>query len=177
MSDGDVLKAPAGAPRWPAAPGLHPTPYEKGLAAGALVLLLLVIVALTRGVAGWYRLDAMIWAHLVTVLTPLALTPVLMLRTRGDKLHRVLGWTWAVTLFATALISFAIRETNDGALSFIHVFSIITVISVPMLVWMARKHQVPTHRRIARSLTTGALLVAGYFTLLPGRILGIWLWG
>ena len=175
MSGSEVPEAPA--PRPPASRGLEPLPYEKALALGALVLLALTIVSLTRGFGGWDRLDAVVWAHLASVLTPLALTPVLMLRTRGSRLHRVLGWTWAVTLFLTALISFGIRETNNGALSFIHVFSIITVISVPMLVWMARRHMVPHHRRIARGPTSGALLVAGYFTLLPGRILSIWLWG
>ena len=97
-------------------------------------------------------------------------------RRRGDGVHRTLGWVWALSLFGTALISFGIRDVNDGGFSFIHIFSIITILTVPMLVFAARHHRVARHRRAVRGLVTGALLTAGYFTLIPNRMLGGWLW-
>ena len=45
-------------------------------------------------------------------------------------------------------------------------------------VWLtARKHNVAGHRGTVRGLVTGALIVAGYFTLLETRLLGHWLFG
>ena len=81
-----------------------------------------------------------------------------------------------MSLFATALISFGIRDVNEGGFSFIHIFSIITVVTVPMLVFAARHHRIARHRSTVRWLVAGALLAAGYFTLIPGRLLGAWLW-
>jgi uncharacterized membrane protein len=156
-------------------PSLKPDLYEKILAAAAVVLLVLVSSALLRGRDAWPGLGSLIWLHLGSVMLPLAITPVQLLRRRGDGAHRLLGWIWAVSLFATALISFGIRDINDGGLSFIHVFSVITIVTVPMLVFAARHHRIARHRSAVRGLVTGALLAAGYFTMLPSRMLGGWL--
>jgi uncharacterized membrane protein len=157
-------------------PSLKPDAYDKILAAAAVVLFLLISIALLRGRAAWAELRPLIWLHLALVMLPLAITPVQLLRRRGDGAHRMLGWIWAVSLFATALISFAIRDINNGGLSFIHIFSVITIVTVPMLVFAARHHRIARHRSAVRGLVTGALLAAGYFTLLPSRMLGGWLY-
>ena len=155
---------------------LKPDAYEKFLAAAAAVLFVLVSIALLRSRDAWEELRPLIWLHLASVMLPLAITPVQLLRRRGDGVHRMLGWIWALSLFGTALISFGIRDVNDGDFSFIHIFSIITILTVPMLVFAARHHRIARHRRAVRGLVTGALLAAGYFTLIPSRILGGWLW-
>ena len=48
---------------------------------------------------------------------------------------------------------------------------------VPLAVWHAHTHRVADHRRIMVSLFTGALVIAGLFTLLPGRIMHAVLFG
>lgn len=156
---------------------LQPDLYEKILAGGAILLFVLVVVALVRGSGSLERVPGLLWLHLVTVLTPLVITPLQLLRRRGDATHRLLGWLWAIPLFATALISFGIRDISHGGLSFIHLFSVVTMVAVPLLVFAGRHHMIARHRGTARGLVTGALLTAGYFTLLPSRMLGGWLWG
>jgi uncharacterized membrane protein len=42
---------------------------------------------------------------------------------------------------------------------------------LPLGVWRAHRHQVPDHRRTMVLTFTGALVIAGLFTLLPGRIM------
>jgi uncharacterized membrane protein len=42
---------------------------------------------------------------------------------------------------------------------------------LPLAVWRARTHRVAEHRRIMILRFTGALVIAGLFTLLPGRIM------
>jgi uncharacterized membrane protein len=45
------------------------------------------------------------------------------------------------------------------------------LITVPLAVWKAHRHQVVDHRRIMISVFAGGLVIAGLFTLLPGRIM------
>jgi uncharacterized membrane protein len=131
---------------------LKPDAYEKFLAAAAAVLFVLVSIALLRGHGAWVELRPLIWLHLIFVMLPLAITPVQLLRRRGDGAHRMLGWIWALLLFGTAVISFGIRDINDGDFSFVHIFSIITIVTVPMLVFAARHHRIARHRSTVLAL-------------------------
>jgi uncharacterized membrane protein len=47
-----------------------------------------LFAALIRGRAELRQLDLSIWLHLATVAAALALTPISMLRRRGDRTHR-----------------------------------------------------------------------------------------
>jgi uncharacterized membrane protein len=50
--------------------------------------------------------------------------------------------------------------------------SIFTPVTLPLGVWMAHRHRVADHRRIIMILIfSGALVIAGLFTLVPGRIM------
>ena len=160
-----------------AAVSLAPTGYDRFLAVGAILLLAVVLVALGRGAGRWAQLPWVVWAHLLTILMALALTPVMMLRRRGDRLHRRLGWAWAASLFLTAALSFGVRTINPGQLSLIHILSAWTLLQVPLIVLAARRHNLRRHRNAVRAMATGALLVAGIFTLVPDRLLGHWLYG
>lgn len=99
----------------------------------------------------------------------------MLLRAKGTAAHRVLGWTWAAAMLATAGFSFLIRWSHPGHLSVIHIISAWVIVQVPWLVWRARRHQVVKHRRAVRGIVIGALLVAGFFTFPFDRLLGHWL--
>lgn len=151
--------------------------YEKFLAVAAVLLLLTVLTALLRGQAQWRLVPWPVWAHLGTILPALALTPVMLLRPRGDRLHRLLGKVWVAAMFLTAVFSFAVRLSNHGGFSFIHLLSAYVVIAAPLIWWTAYSHRVAKHRGQVRGMVTGALLIAGFFTLPFGRLLGSWLVG
>ncbi len=156
---------------------ITPDRLERICGALALVLLGFVIVAVLRGRPFWPNIPWIVWAHLATISTALAITPVMMWRRRGDGLHRQLGWVWAVCMFTTALLSFGVRLINRGGFSPIHILSAITVISVPVLIIAARRRDIARHRGNVRGLIVGALLIAGFFTFPFGRLLGGWLFG
>jgi uncharacterized membrane protein len=42
---------------------------------------------------------------------------------------------------------------------------------LPLAVWRARHHDVSGHRRVMILIFAGALVVAGLFTVAPGRIM------
>lgn len=130
-----------------------------------------------RGSGEWARVPAFVWGHVATVATALALTPVMLLRRRGDPLHRTLGWVWVSAMMLTALLSFGVRGINGSGLSWIHLLSALTLLQAPRIVISARRKQHREHRAAVRTLITGALAIAGVFTLLPSRLLGGWLFG
>ncbi len=75
-------------------------------------------------------------------------------------------------MLAVAVSSFWIHQIRlIGPWSPIHLLSILTLVTVPLAVWKAHQHQVADHRRIMIFVFAGALVVAGLFTLLPGRIM------
>ena len=152
-----------------------PDAVERICGGLAIVLFAFAVTAVLKGRSEWHAISPIIWLHLATIGTALAITPVMMWRKRGDRWHRRLGWVWAVCMFATALISLQIRLTNHGAFSLIHILSIITLIGVPVLVLSARRHDIRRHRGQARGFVIGALLVAGFFTFPFDRLLGRWL--
>ena len=108
-------------------------------------------------------------------MVALALTPVMLLRRRGDARHRLLGRVCAGAMMLTAILSLFVRLSNHGQFSLIHLLSVYTLVQVPILVWTARTHRVARHRRAVRAMVTGALLIAGFFTFPFGRLLGHWL--
>jgi len=161
----------------PRAAPLAADTYEKVLAGAAVVLLAAVLIALARGYPHWGTVPALVWAHIVTILLALVLTPIMLLGRRGDARHRLLGTIWVAAMLLTALLSFGIHLTNPGGYSIIHILSVWTLIQAPLIWYTARHHQVVRHRRSVRGMVTGALLIAGFFTFPFGRLLGRWLLG
>lgn len=156
---------------------ITPDRYERLLAVGAIVLLAFVLVALARGYREWGHVPVRIWPHVVTIVIALALTPLMLLRRRGDRLHRLFGAIWMLAMLGTALLSFRIQAIRPGHFSWIHLLSVFVTVMVPYSWWSARTHRIAVHRRTVRGMVTGALLIAGFFTFPFDRLLGHWLFG
>ena len=94
---------------------------------------------------------------------------------KGTLPHRTIGWIWVALMALMALVagsSFWIHQIRLlGPWSPIHLLSIFTLVMLPLGVWMAHRHRVADHRRIMILMFSGALVIAGLFTLLPGRIM------
>jgi uncharacterized membrane protein len=116
--------------------------------------------------------SAAVAAHLTTVLFALPLGVSQILLPKGTFRHRTVGYIWITLMVGTALISFAIHGINPGGLSPIHIFSVLTLISAPLIVFFARTGRVEQHRSAVLGLMIGGLAIAGLFTFLPGRALG-----
>ncbi len=82
-----------------------------------------------------------------------------------------MGYVWVIIMAAIALSSFGIRGLRPGRFSFVHVVSIVTLAVIPFAVLHARRHRVRRHAIAMVSLFAGSLLIAGGFTLVPGRIM------
>jgi uncharacterized membrane protein len=158
-------------------PPLAPDAYERALALAAVLLTAALIAALAGGHGRWGHIPPMVWAHILTVTVALVLTPVMLLRPRGGPTHRRLGRIWVSAMLLTALSTLFVQESRPGHYSFIHIFTVWTLLAAPYTWWTARTGRIAAHRGSVRGLVTGALLIAGAFTLVPGRVLGGWIWG
>jgi len=97
---------------------------------------------------------------------------------KGTLPHRTIGWIWVSLMAMVAISSFWIHQIRlVGPWSPIHLLSIFTLTVLPLAVWKAHRHEVAAHRRTMIFLFTGALVIAGLFTVLPGRIMHAVLFG
>ena len=122
----------------------------------------------------------LIFFHLVTALGALALGLFMVLRRKGTASHRWLGWTWVALMAGTALASAFIRDyrlPNIFGYTPIHLFTVTVAVFLPLAIWQVKRGNVRGHRKTMQGLYIGACVVAGLFTLLPGRFLGSLLWG
>lgn len=160
------------------------------LLGGATILMTLAIMALTRmtggfvadentmAVQGGIKLPIII--HLATVIPAVPLGAYVLWRKKGDATHRLLGKLWVMLMVVTAIASFWIGEPGTGisgtGLSFIHIFSILVLVSVPLGIWSIRIGDVVGHQKAMQGMYIG-LIVAGLFSFIPGRILGFAIFG
>lgn len=150
-------------------------PLDRILAGCATVLLLAAVVAILRGHADWGRVPPFIWAHLLAVLVALSLTPVMLLRRRGDARHRLLGKVWVMAMLLTAASSLGIQALRPGHFTLVHLLSLYVIGIAPVIWWSAATHRLALHQRMVRGMVIGALVIAGSFTLPLNRLLGHWL--
>jgi uncharacterized membrane protein len=116
--------------------------------------------------------------HAFAAMTAFVLGIVQFAAPKGTLPHRTLGWIWVALMATVAVSSFWIHQIRlIGPWSPIHLLSIFTLTMLPLAVWRAHTHRVADHRRIMILLFTGALVVAGLFTLLPGRIMHVVVFG
>ena len=110
--------------------------------------------------------------HAYAALGAFVLGAVQLAGVKGTTRHRALGYTWAALMLVVAVSSFWIHELRLwGPWSPIHLLSILTLTMLPLGVWRAHTHQVQSHRWTMIGLFSGALIIAGIFTLAPGRII------
>ncbi|MEL7218692.1 MAG: DUF2306 domain-containing protein [Pseudomonadota bacterium] len=156
------------------------------LVTAAFTGLFMVLSKLTGGYAApqmesdGNRFTLPIMIHLATALPAVLLGPVILMRRKGDALHRLLGRIWAGLMVTTAIASAFIRAPGGGIMgtgfSFIHIFTVWTLLVVPFAIYAIRKGDVRAHRGAMTGLYAG-LCLAGAFTLIPGRLLGTLLFG
>ena len=115
---------------------------------------------------------AVVQLHAFAALAALGLGVVQLLGVKGSAAHRVLGWGWVALMAAVAVSSFWITvRRGAGHYSGIHGLSAMVLLLLPLALWFARRGQGRRHARVMRGVFIGGLIIAGGFTLLPGRIM------
>lgn len=128
-------------------------------------------------------LTPLIAVHMTAALTAIALGPVALwarqARTQRPRLHRAFGYAWVSAMLTTALSALFIRDPqvpNIGGYSLIHLLVPLTLFMLFSAFRHLARGNIAGHRKAMQRLYLGACVVAGAFTLLPGRFLGHLLW-
>ena len=110
--------------------------------------------------------------HAFAAITAFVLGIVQLSAPKGTLPHRTLGWVWVVLMLVISASSFLIHGIRMwGPWSPIHILSVFTPIMLVLAVLAARGHRVRAHKITMISIFAGALVLAGLFTLVPGRIM------
>jgi uncharacterized membrane protein len=112
------------------------------------------------------------WAlaiHVGTVVPALFLGAPVLLMKKGTRLHKLLGRIWATLMIVTAISSFWLQGMV-GSIGPIHIFSVVTLVSIPWAIYNARIGNIAAHQRAMTGPYIG-LIIAGLFSFVPGRMM------
>ena len=116
--------------------------------------------------------EPQIQLHAFAAMAAFALGIVQLAAPKGTLPHRTLGWIWVVLMLVVSVSSFFIHRIRLwGPWSPIHLLSIFTLVMLTLAVIAARRRIVIAHQWTMILTFIGALVVAGIFTFLPGRIM------
>lgn len=121
------------------------------------------------------------YLHLGSLVPAFVIGSYLLLNRKGTPAHKFLGkiymglmlFTAFITLFMEALVG----PKFLNHFGFIHLLSLFVLYTVPTAYRAIRVGNIKLHKRKMVGLYVGALLVAGAFTLSPGRLIHTWLFG
>lgn len=112
-----------------------------------------------------------IQVHVAAAVLTLAIGTGLMFAPKGFRFHRTAGWAWVASMAVTAGSSFFITAIFQTHYSPIHALSAWTMIGLPMGIAAIKRRDIASHRKAMTDMFVGGMLLAGLFSLLPGRML------
>lgn len=121
------------------------------------------------------------YLHLATVAPSFVIGTFLLLRAKGTPIHKALGRMYLVLMVVTAAIALfmpaKIGPTLFGHFGLIHILCVLTIHAAPKAYRAARRGDIKTHKTTMIQLYVGAILIAGGFAFMSGRLLHGWLFG
>ncbi len=120
----------------------------------------------------------LVQAHTLAAFLAITLGAAQFMLPKGGCRHRILGGAWVGLLALVALSSFGIQGLRQvGPFSWLHGLSLFTLAMLALGVALARAGRIAAHRWTMIGLFSGALVVTGLFTLVPGRTMHAVLFG
>lgn len=105
--------------------------------------------------------------HVAAALYALVLGPVNIVRRRRDRTHRILGYTWAASMYYTCISSFWI--VSDGHFSWLHGLSAFTIVTVSLGVAAAVRRNIRAHYANMIGSYLGLLAAFAFAAGVPSR--------
>ncbi len=119
--------------------------------------------------------NQLMYIHLATVVPCFIIGTMLILIKKGTFIHKKFGRIYMIMMLITALVTlFMPAQVGPRLLNhfgWIHGFSFLTIYTVPTAYIAIKKGDAKAHKRKMILLYFGAIIIAGGFTLAPGRYL------
>jgi uncharacterized membrane protein len=141
--------------------------------------------SLARGFARPIRPDiSPLWSrpfsvqlHVISVTVGFFSGLIIFMLPKGSGLHRILGWTFVVAMTLAAATSIMMIADFNTGVNFLHIFTVMTAVSLTLGLAAIRRGDVRSHAYNMIGLYIGAILVAGAFAFIPGRLMWRMLFG
>jgi len=110
--------------------------------------------------------------HVAAVVPAAVIGPYMFWARKGTPIHRLLGKVWLGLMVVAAISSFFIHTINLFlGFSPIHLLSVYVLYGSWTAIRAARAHRIREHRLNVIGMYVGGIVIAGGFTLLPGRLM------
>ena len=110
--------------------------------------------------------------HAIMAMIAIILGGIQLSMKKGGTIHKLLGRIWVGLMLIVATTSFFIHEIKLwGAYSPIHLLSLWTIFILGVGVYYARVGNIKLHKHVMIATYFFALILTGFFTLYPGRIM------
>ena len=110
--------------------------------------------------------------HAIMAIIAIILGGIQLSMKKGGAIHKFLGRIWVGLMMFVAITSFFIHEIKLwGAYSPIHLLSLWTIFILGVGVYYARVGNIKRHKQVMIATYFFALILTGFFTLYPGRIM------
>ena len=110
--------------------------------------------------------------HAIMAIIAIILGGIQLSMKKGGAIHKFLGRIWVGIMMFVAITSFFIHEIKLwGAYSPIHLLSLWTIFILGVGVYYARVGNIKRHKQVMIATYFFALILTGFFTLMPGRVM------
>ena len=110
--------------------------------------------------------------HAIMAIIAIILGGIQLSMKKGGAIHKLLGRLWVGLMMFVAITSFFIHEIKMwGDYSPIHLLSLWTIFILGVGVYYARVGNIKHHKQVMIATYFFALILTGFFTLMPGRVM------
>ena len=110
--------------------------------------------------------------HAIMAMIAIILGGIQLSMKKGGVIHKLLGRIWVGIMMFVAISSFFIHEIKLwGDYSPIHLLSLWTIFILGVGIYYARVGNIKRHKQVMIATYFFALILTGFFTLMPGRVM------
>ena len=110
--------------------------------------------------------------HAIAAILAIILGGVQLYMNKGSVTHKLLGYIWVGLMLIVSVSSFFIHEIKLwNAYSPIHLLSAWTIFSLVLAIYYVRVSNIKRHKQVMIMIYGFALVLTGFFTFMPGRVM------
>ena len=110
--------------------------------------------------------------HAIAAILAIILGGMQLYMKKGSATHKLFGYVWVGLMLIVSVSSFFIHEIKLWNIySPIHLLSAWTIFSLGLAIYYVRISNIKRHKHVMIMIYGFALVLTGFFTFMPGRVM------
>ena len=110
--------------------------------------------------------------HAIAAILAIIVGGIQLYMNKGSVTHKLLGYIWVGLMLIVSVSSFFIHEIKLWNIySPIHLLSAWTIFSLGLAIYYVRISNIKRHKHVMIMIYGFALVLTGFFTFMPGRVM------